>query len=159
MLCELVLLACSNNMNTESCFSRMKFAETTYQSNFNCETYDSIRIIQEVFDRESFESCEFAEELYASIENYKKHYKKITKDTVVENSKKRSIAEQLRQDLLVFKRHSPRQLKAKTDDVDSTIADAENQLEVLKKKKLENEKNAEVARADIISAYVISQMF
>ena len=100
MLCGLVLLACPNNMNTESGFSRMKFAETTYQSNFNCETYDSIRIIQEVFDRESFESCEFAEELYASIENASSNYKKITKDTVVENSKKRSIAEPLREVLL-----------------------------------------------------------
>ena len=55
MLFELVLLVCPKNMNTESGFSRMKFAETTYQSNFNCETQDSIRIIQEVLDRESLE--------------------------------------------------------------------------------------------------------
>ena len=66
----------------------------------------------------------------------------------------------MREDLLVFKRRTPRELKAKIDDVDSAIADAENQLEVLKKKKkLEDEKNAEVARAGIIYANVISQLF
>ena len=37
-------------MTFESGFSTTKFTETLWQNNFNLETYDSIRVVQEVFD-------------------------------------------------------------------------------------------------------------
>ena len=55
---------------------------------------------------QSFDSTRSTEDIYASIENASSNYKKNTQDTVVENTRKRSIAEQSREDLLVFKRHT-----------------------------------------------------
>ena len=44
-------------MNTESGFSRMKFAESQHRNGFLPEIYDSMRIIQEVFSRDDFEKA------------------------------------------------------------------------------------------------------
>ena len=126
-LCEFVLLVYPHNMNTESGFSRMKFAESQHQNCFLPETYDSVRIIQEIFSRDDFDKAfNFPAELCDTIRQAASEYKKSTESKVEENSRKSGHAEDLREELHVFKRMTPLALKNQLKEVDSSIDEAKN---------------------------------
>ena len=79
-------------MNTELGFSRMKFAESQHQNCFLPETYDNVRIIQEVFCRDDFEKAfNFPAELCDTIRQAASGYKKSTESKVEENSRKKGL--------------------------------------------------------------------
>ena len=161
-LCEFVLPVCPHNMNTESGFSRMKFAESQHQNCFLPETYDSVLIIQEVFSRDDFEKAfNFPAELCDTVRQAASEYKKSTESKVVENSRKRGHAEVLRVELHVFKRMTPLALKNQLNEVDSSIDEAKKALEALEKKKklLHIQRTISVVTLDQQSAVVTESTF
>ena len=137
----------------------MKFAESQHQNCFFLpETYDSVRIIQEVFSRDDFEKAfNFPAELCDTVRQTAE-YKKSTESKVEENSRKRGHAEDFREELHVFKRMTPLALKNQLNEADSSIDEAKKALEK-KKELLHNQRTVSVVTLDQQSAVVIDSIF
>ena len=123
------------------------------------ETYDSVRIIQEVFSRDDFEKAfNFPAELCDTVRQTASEYKKSTESKVEENSRKRGHAEDFREELHVFKRMTPLALKNQLNEADSSIDEAKKALEK-KKELLHNQRTVSVVTLDQQSAVVIDSIF
>ena len=127
-------------MNFESGFSTMKSAETVSQNNFNLETCVSIRVVQEVFGCFNNEQQKFQRHLLDLAKVAASSYKEDVSQNAAMKRRKWEHAEQLREELLVFKRYTPKQLNAKTGEGEKDIAFMRSQLVEVKQKKSNNKK-------------------
>ena len=121
-----------------------------------------MRIIQEVFSRDDFEKVfNFPAELCDTVRQAASEYKKSTESKVEENLRKRGHAEDLREELHVFKRMTQLALKNQLNEVDSSIDEGKKALEALEKKKelLHNQRTVSVVTLDQQSAVVIDSIF
>ena len=105
-LVESTLLVCTHNMVVESGFSKMKTTETVHMSHMTLETYNSFRTIQDYWNVDELNNFEVSAELDALVIAARKRYLVDESKKVNENTRKRSYADEMREEVLVFKRRS-----------------------------------------------------
>ena len=103
---ETALLVCSSNIIVESGFSAMKSTETVYESNMTTETYDALRIIQDFWNSSELADVSVPNELDYEEARAALRYNQEIKEKALENTRKRDYAEDLREEIHVFKRQS-----------------------------------------------------
>ena len=135
----------------------MKSAETVSQNNFNLETCVSIRVVQEVFGCFNNEQQKFQRHLLDLVKVAASSYKEIVSQNAAMKRRKWEHAEQLREELLVFKRYTPKQLNAKIGEGGKDIAFMGSQLQEVKQKKikLQDEKDAQALLKDLQFSAII----
>ena len=134
-LVESVMIVCGHNMVVESGFSAMKVTETEYTNALTSEVYDALRIIQEFWDRDSFETYVVPAELHQLIKISSKAYKDLTKSKNAANTRKRAYADDLRSELQVFKRRTPGAVQKDISSTNDELKKAKELVEHLEKKK------------------------
>ena len=100
-------------------------------------------------------------ELYDSVFRAADSYKKCVHESVKKNARKCLHAEEVREHLHVFERHTPNELKNQITVIDSQFSDMMKALDELQRKKeqLQNERTATFELADTQSEGVIITMF
>ena len=86
------------------------------------------------FDRPNYEKFE-PQELHALVGSARKSYTEVVKEKKVLQSRKRKYAEELRDEIGVFKRKTSNQVLKDLNSVSNEILDQERKLEELKEKK------------------------
>lgn len=160
-VCRAILLIIPHNMSVERGFSEMKVSESKFQSQISLETYDNQRFVCGFFDRKTFETIDPPADLLKLMSDASSMYKSISKEKVEKNAVSRWRAAELRQELQVYKRRTPSNVKAEMLAVDKELKKAEEDLEKLraKKQKLEKERQNHSHREDVISSSIIDKFF
>ena len=103
---ETALLVCSSNTILESGFSAMKSTETVYETNMTTEIYDALRVIQDFWNSSELADVSVANELDYEVTRAALRYNQEIEEKALENTRKRAYAEDLRDEIHVFKRQS-----------------------------------------------------
>ena len=111
VLFETAHLISPHNMNVESGFSTMKFAESSYRTNLGCETYDALRLCKSFFRREDFENFNIPSELLQLVKNASSKYKEECEVLKARNQRVESQATVFRDEFDIYKRRTPCELK------------------------------------------------
>ena len=161
VLFETAHLISPHNMNVESGFSTMKFAESSYRTNLGCETYDALRLCKSFFRREDFENFNIPSELLQLVKNASSKYKEECEVLKARNQRVESQATVFRDEFDIYKRRTPCELKRELKSVDSEIERTQALLEELhsKKSRLSSETASANFLADSQSSDVIAKMF
>ena len=115
-------------MVVESGFSAMKASETEmkYMSHLDIQTYNALRVIQGYWNRDTFETFEIPVELHNLVLKAGQEYKTLSKEKAIEATRKRTYAEDLREEVHVFKRRSTHDIQRQINDTKKIRRQATN---------------------------------
>ena len=148
-----------HNMAVESGFSKMKRTEDRFQSNMDCDTYDSKRLVCDFFDRSCFENYKPPQRLLTLMKNAHSAYKNTQKQKTKSANEIDITA--LRQKVGVFKRRKTDQISRDISIAEQKLQEAQRRVDKLsaKKRRLEREMKKRAEAADHTSATIIESFF
>lgn len=123
-----------------------------------CSMYNALRSIQDFFSRGDFEDYKLKPELVDLMRRANSNYKKCGETKKEEKARKLKSALELRNEVGVFVRQTPAQVKKACLQIDKEMAEAERHLDELraKRRKLEADQQE---REHAVSTAIIDSMF
>ena len=125
----------------------MKTTEIVHMSHMTLETYNSVRAIQDYWNVDELNNFEVSAELDALVIAARKRYLVDESKKANENTRKRSYADEKREEILVFKRKSTIAVQKELSSTAEELAKARKLVE-----NLETRQNQLRAERDATSA-------